>query len=1717
MTYLRSIEEVRPEFKARERKALLLTTVPVEGHALTVHLNSVEKVTAGNGLLYQVGVFSDPAGDWHVVHVITQPGNTDVASAATRAHADFGSFDVQMFVGIAGSLKSDVPIGSVVVGLQVHNIHAAKVDNEGSYNRAGAYPAAPHFLYAAQMLIQDADWFNFIRSPKNVTLPSEEAYPKPYPPNAFIKDIASGEQVVAGGKSSIYLNIRKDFNNAAAVEMEGYGAMAAAHREGTAAIIIRGISDMCDGKSEATDAERQPVAAAHAAAFAFALLSLRSQASPGSGKSKVPGLVEVDDATPVVSLTPVNYVLNFKGVPADFPTARLDKLISLLREITKDPNVTLVRVEPGSVRVILRVRQKDLPQLTISKLKNAFGPFGEKLLGAALESELGRADDSKARLLSASAHLLAWKRLLPDGRWLDRPEKSEIEARFSTLSSTTVVLGDPGAGKSALLASIAIDLAENGLPVLAIKADSIGVDVSDEHALQVDLGLPELPGTLIENLARIQPVYLLIDQLDALANNLDLRSERLNVLLNLIRRVGDRPNVHVLLSARTFEFSHDVRLRAINAEAIGLSMPAWHEVAASLKDAGVDADGWPERARDVVRNPQALKTYLALAPANASGHFSKYQELLERLWTERVLTTPKDMGVASLAADMAGIMAESEVLWLAASRFDSRATAMALLESTGLVIRSDDRKRVGFSHQTVFEFVLARNFVRQAGGLSTYVLNRQNSLFVRAKLWAALTYMRDVEPVSYERELSEIWMQFSLRRHLRLMVVSFLGQVARPTNAEKTWFDEALKTENLRVPALRATIGNLDWFDTLKDGTIKKAMTGSEIEISLASQILQKAWLASPASVTQLIDECWLPSERFDSTVWWTIGACATWTIEVEKIAQIIVKRGHVSASAIDFVASFLAVEQPEVALKLVRTSLELLSEGAKVSAKVTGSESSGDVESGERNDYMIKRSLTDILEMIDFYGLPDIAHTNPAQFIEILWPWYRQIFSDIIERTPQRVMTFEFAGMYGVDLGIPGDLSQRHSLQHPLIAALTNAVEALAVDHSKLFESWVDANSSCESMPVQRLIAFGFSKGGAALASGAHAWLVDDFRRLRLGSASGRSLTTSELLVSVATHWTDMQLRVFETMIQAYSPRAPDDYDAGLRKFFSEDTRRTKARLLSLLPQSRLGEGSADFVASAAKAFGGHDTEELKSSNGGFIGSPMSAAAMSKARDKDILRIFQEIPDDTNWDHPSASLRGGNIQLSRAFAEFAKANPSRAFRLIGEFLPGKQERAAGYALESIAETDGHDDDVLSTISQLEHRGFSSEGFQHSVSHAIEKLAQRDVVIGEAVVGILAGWIEKWPSDGSSNFNHTVKVDVFDDETDDVRSHSILWGMGGMTILPGGRFPIYSALSSVLLGTNDDGRDRLFALLDAELDFENNAKVWQALLYRLSNAGGSAPLVVSRFIRKLFARHPSLVRTREAAIFLAHAQRWDTELVFDVVEPWNRVGDSWLEQAQGELVGLVATVRGGEPWLQLRDMLAENGSESARVGLGFAGANLWVDRNFHVEAGLLLDRLIPAATKPVMSAILDMFRLSDRLHGDAITIKLLESLAGSGVDLSGAPSSFFIERLQSILPHAQASVGAIARKLVESWRDELGDVRTGTSMAAPELTDLAITLHRLGGDSRETGVTVFEALLDIDAYGTRETLAEIDGRFGVPQTGVRRRVARRAARRTQPE
>ena len=93
----------------------------------------------------------------------------------------------------------------------------------------------------------------------------------------YLGPIAAGEAVVADNAGRIATQLRRHYGDALAIEMEGRGFLEAAHIDsGCRAVVVRGISDLLTGKSEADAIGWQYRAADAAASFFFEMLALEA-------------------------------------------------------------------------------------------------------------------------------------------------------------------------------------------------------------------------------------------------------------------------------------------------------------------------------------------------------------------------------------------------------------------------------------------------------------------------------------------------------------------------------------------------------------------------------------------------------------------------------------------------------------------------------------------------------------------------------------------------------------------------------------------------------------------------------------------------------------------------------------------------------------------------------------------------------------------------------------------------------------------------------------------------------------------------------------------------------------------------------------------------------------------------------------------------------------------------------------------------------------------------------------------------------------------------------------------------------------------------------------------------------------------------------------------------------------------------------------------------
>ena len=236
--------------------AVILTAIPIEYMAVRVHLSDLREEIHPNGTIYERGKFSIDGQEWEVGIVQTGAGNSPAAMEAERAIAYFKP-NVILFVGVAGGIK-DVELGDVVAATKVYGYESGKVA-ETFRPRPDVGRSTYNLIQRAKAAARKGEWLARLSNSAQ--------------PNVFVEPIAAGEKVVTNKKSDLFEFLQHNYGDALAVEMEGRGILEVAHaNQQVSALIIRGISDLIDGKSKADEGGFQEIAARHASAFAFEVL-----------------------------------------------------------------------------------------------------------------------------------------------------------------------------------------------------------------------------------------------------------------------------------------------------------------------------------------------------------------------------------------------------------------------------------------------------------------------------------------------------------------------------------------------------------------------------------------------------------------------------------------------------------------------------------------------------------------------------------------------------------------------------------------------------------------------------------------------------------------------------------------------------------------------------------------------------------------------------------------------------------------------------------------------------------------------------------------------------------------------------------------------------------------------------------------------------------------------------------------------------------------------------------------------------------------------------------------------------------------------------------------------------------------------------------------------------------------------------------------------------
>lgn len=1303
-------------------------------------------------------------------------------------------------------------------------------------------------------------------------------------------------------------------------------------------------------------------------------------------------------------------------------------------------------------------------------------------------------------LRRASRDLLTWPSTLTGDKWLERPELAILRQRIAESSdSVTLVLGEPGCGKSALLARLGQAIQAEGIPVLGIKADFLPEDVLTSQALMQYLELPVPVLSAVQSLAEEGPVLVLLDQLDALAELVVQHSARLRVLLNLIRDLSGIPNVHVVATCRTFEQHHDPSLRNLPVESLMLGLPSWDDVDAVLQSKGVQAGGWAEEMRNTLRSPHALDTFLSLiGGTDELSLLRSYQGMLQIQWERQVLRDGDIQGRKALLFDLARSMAEREMLWLPLTRFDDRLDLVRELVAVNLLRMEDGKGRIGFRHQTLYEFVRVHSFLDAEGSLTDAVLAGQNSLRIRPQLWHALNWLREVAPDDYQRELSRLWAA-DLRPHLRMLIIEFLGRQIAPLNSEVRLALQSFDDPWFQRRFLSAVVGSPGWFAKLAPSHLPMMMTRPIQEAAVVQPILGQALNFSSKEVLALLDVHWLPYPIRDEQSWQVLvmGAHpkpdAAWVDRLE----LILSRTKLDSWAVGYAAGIVSVVLPDDAPRLVAAWLRhqwqlMQAEDITVLA---------DAESEVLNYYSLPRNgrVESLLKCRELYDLAAIAEAEPRAFIQVLWSLFLEMLGTVTNEAHPFVVGYRDAHTLLDGLGDEDD----SRMENPLPEAITVAIDIWAETAPWEFMQFVRANANVDMLQVQRWLARGLLKCASYDPAFVLEFLCADPRRLVLGPHSNQYRDSSKLIEAVVPYLDDMQYQQLENVLlnwHHYS-HMPDG-DAQTRQNRLLRDRQHRLRVLRALPCERLSPAARRLVAEEERAFPNLPDKDIWSMGAGVIGSPVSAEQMQKGSDEDILHLFEELTDDHDWDHPRQSMQGGAIQAGRELARLAETDVERAVRLIRSLQPGENEIPVAEVLSNLLKAGYGREALYALIEELAGKGFSSDQFRWAAAGAIEGVVSAEFPVPESLLVLLESWLVSVDPESE---------DVVENQGEKERRQSLLWGLGRLSWQPSGNFPALAALSQACLVVTPPLTERWLDILGRHLTRSESPRVWSTIAWRylrwLSLASHER---AQAFLDRLFHAYPSVLGSVEGIHLMAYLQHW--------IAPEN--GRRWLEmmakeggdgaQGFGELIMVRHALFPEEKWPQDALALLLASSDEAtlglRVGIAHALVHLWSESEFRNLAHGYLLPLIGSSEKAVLHALSGVF-LTQSWFPDQPTRSLLDSLCEHPALLGEQQAEFLGEHLEYLVEIEPERVARLANALFDQVGEAMTNMATSWYLRSESLLAVALALQDMGEPHRTNGVKLFERMLEFNLPQAHEMLLSLDKRTpqGAAAPSIRRR------------
>lgn len=829
-----------------------------------------------------------------------------------------------------------------------------------------------------------------------------------------------------------------------------------------------------------------------------------------------------------------------------------------------------------------------------------------------------------------------------------------------------VMLDQAGMGKTVVARDVLLGLEENGIPVLAIKADLQLSHVATYDDLTEHLRLPDTVEQVVGRLAARGPVVMLIDQIDALSASFEHDQRALDVVLELVARLQPIRDVRLVLSCRAFDYKNDPRLNRVHSSKtfrlVGLSD---NEINAVLQDIGVSLEMLAQPTRELLRIPLHLDLFVRVLEERSSGvavqgdvlGVRTLQDLYDAVWQTIVLKHERGAPPIDEREEVLRLLTERMNLEqkttapqsIFTSSSNSRLTrATRWLASAGILISTGNEW--AFLHQTFLDYCYARSFVERKGSLADVVLQGEQGLFVRPQILQVLAYLRGSNPSVYIRELNRLLNDGGLRYHLRDLLLRWFGALFIPTDHEVI-VARRLLTQQARRPRLLAAMqGNRDWFACLQGTPLGDLLALDDRTID-AEVIPYLASLVdtSQAEVVSAIHPYVGRNDQWNGRVGRLLSSIHEWQVSeaADLFEHLLRATPTYPLGGMHQIADVTAA-YPQVGCRLIRLMLDRILESYLEKQK-------GEMDRlGESYPYHIS-GFSLLTELQDLNGgmfhdaLERASRSAPRTFVDAVLPWIEAVMRRMHEPRGLRPI-------YGSDDLSSGWDDTTFGVHHALMHSLIGALSTMARNEFGIFREWAARLAVIAQQTPQQLLARVYRDVPDLYATDALDFLLGDRRRLQLGDL--QCYDTARLIAAIYPVLSDQQRDALDDYILADMERPPARSLDELRWQALD-----KLHLLQAIPDEYLSNRADRALRELKRQFPQVTpiTKPIRSISG-YVGSPISPDRMQYMSDDDWLGAMQAYHGNVTHQE---FLKGGARELAAELQVLIQNDPERFIDLI--------------------------------------------------------------------------------------------------------------------------------------------------------------------------------------------------------------------------------------------------------------------------------------------------------------------------------------------------------------------------------------------------------------------------------------------------------------------